>query len=354
MPDRPLIRLMIVDDSLVARMVMTRIIADRPEFEIVASAANAAEALDLLDRISPDIILLDVEMPGTDGLAALPDLLARSAGARVLMVSSCTGDGARATIRALTQGAADTLLKPPPADFAGRFAGALIERLLRLGHAPRTADEIAAPSCRTLRAGAAERLECVALGASTGGPHALATFFAALPSTMAVPILVTQHLPAAFMPFFAKQLALLAGRVARVAETGDRLRANEILLAPGDGHMRIVRDGGGLRVWIDRAASSSACMPSVDPMLASLADAAGPAAVAAVFSGMGRDGLIGAGLLAARGGEIMVQDATTSVIWGMPGAIAKAGLAAAILPPDAIARCIGQRCSERIGAVAWR
>ena len=351
------IRLMIVDDSLVARTVMARIIAARPEFELVATASHAAQALALLKQAAVDIILLDVEMPGMDGLSALPDLLALGDGARVLMVSTSTADGAAATMRALTQGAADTLLKPAAADFAGRFADMLLERLLRIGHARR--GDRTPPSRAPVRTHVAKapsaRLECVALGASTGGPHALARFFAALPAEMTAPIVVTQHLPAVFMPHFAQQLALLSSRAARVAEDDMPLRDGEILLAPGDGHMRIVRARDGLRVAIDQTPAASGCMPSVDPMLASLADAVGPGSVAAILSGMGRDGIIGAGLLAARGGQILVQDAETSVIWGMPGSIAKAGLADAMLPPDAIARRIGDRGRERAdGVSAWR
>lgn len=349
------IRLLIVDDSLVARTVMARIIGARPDFELVAAVPDAARALDALERCTVDIILLDVDMPGQDGLDALPALLARGGGAQVLMVSGSTADGASATVRALTQGAADTLLKPAAADFAGRFAESLVERLLRLGHARRDAGQgAAAPVPAPRRGGRVGPLECVALGASTGGPHAFAALFAALPAGMVAPILVTQHLPDAFMPVFARQLALLSGRSTRVAAEGDRLCAGEILVAPGDGHLRIVRDAAGLRARIDTAPAASACLPSVDPMLASLADAAGPGTVAAILSGMGRDGLIGAGLLATKGGEILVQDAATSVIWGMPGTIARAGLAAAILPPAAIARRIAERALAPAGATPWR
>ncbi|WP_156678412.1 chemotaxis-specific protein-glutamate methyltransferase CheB [Sphingomonas profundi] len=346
---------MIVDDSLVARTVMSRIFAGRTDFTVVAAAANVAQALHLLAATTVDIILLDVQMPGTDGLSALPELLARSRGARVLVVSSSTGAGAGASVRALTLGAADTLLKPDTVDFAGRFAEALVERLLRIGRAPRSVaeggDPVAeAPAGRA----AAAPLECIAIGASTGGPHALSTLLAALPAAMGVPILVTQHLPAAFMPHFAQQLAQISGRPARVAEDGDAPRAGAILLAPGDGHLRLARTADGLRVRIDRSASASGCTPSVDPMLAGLAAAVGPAGLAVVLSGMGRDGLAGAGLVAAQGGEIVVQDAATSVVWGMPGAIARAGLAAAMLPPAAIARRIAERARRTGGVPAWR
>ena len=349
------IRLMLVDDSLVARTMMARILGDRPEFEIVATASHAAQAIDLAGRSALDIILLDVAMPGLDGLAALPALLAQGDGARVLMVSGCTADGAAATVRALTQGAADTLLKPAAAAFAGRFADALIERLLRIGHAPRGAAAMpgAMPGSRPSGIGPVA-LACLALGGSTGGPHAFSSFFAALPAAVDVPILLTQHLPAAFMPYFAGQLEDMSGRRVRVAEEGAPLRPGEVLIAPGDGHLRIARSQGEVRVRIDRAPAASGCVPSVDPMLAAVADVYGPAGMAVILSGMGRDGLIGAGLLAAKGGEILVQDAASSVVWGMPGAVAKAGLATAMLPPARIARRIGERCRRPAGLAAWR
>jgi two-component system chemotaxis response regulator CheB len=347
---------MLVDDSLVARTVMTRILAERVEFEIVATASHAAQAIDLAGRVSADIILLDVNMPGLDGLAALPALLARGDGARVLMVSGCTADGATATVRALTQGAADTLLKPAAADFAGRFADELVERLLRIGHARRGADAAAGLPTPGTRPDPAwpVALGCIALGGSTGGPHAFSTLFAALPVAVTAPILLTQHLPAAFMPYFARQLEDMSGRRVRLAEDGQPLCDGEVLVAPGDGHLRIMRNQGEVRVRLDRSAAASGCTPSVDPMLAAVADVYGPAGLAVILSGMGRDGLIGAGLLAARGGEILVQDAATSVVWGMPGAVAKAGLATAILPPAAIAQRIGERCHKPAGVAAWR
>ncbi|TVV71611.1 chemotaxis-specific protein-glutamate methyltransferase CheB [Sphingomonas solaris] len=345
---------MIVDDSLVARTVMARILTGHADFEVTAQAATVAQALDLLGGCRVDIILLDVQMPGQDGLSALPALLARAGGARVLMVSGATADGAEATVRALTQGAADTLLKPAAIDFAGSFAATLVERVRRIGRAPAVTGPVSRrrPGSAGRGAGADGVVECIAIGASTGGPHALSALLAALPESLEAPVLVTQHLPAAFMPFFARQLEDIARREVSVARDGALLVPGRILIAPGDSHLRVARSPEGVRVALDSTPAASGHLPSVDPMLVSVADVFGPAAIGVVLSGMGRDGLIGAGLLAARGGEIIVQDQASSVVWGMPGVIARAGLAAAMLPPDGIARHIGARCRQ-YGYARW-
>ncbi|MET0269274.1 MAG: chemotaxis-specific protein-glutamate methyltransferase CheB [Sphingomonas sp.] len=344
---------MLVDDSLVARTVMGRILGGRDDMAVVGAAANVGQALDLLDRASVDVIVLDVQMPGRDGLSALPELIARAGGARVLMVSTITSDGAESTVRALTQGAADTLLKPAAADFTGTFAAALIERLLRIGRMP-PADAAMAGLRRDRASAAAEAgVECIAIGASTGGPHALSALFAALPGELGVPVLVTQHLPEPFMPYFARQLEDIARRAVTVARDGALVMPGDILIAPGDAHLRIVRTREGVRVRLDRTPSASGHMPSVDAMLVSVAEVYGRLATGVVLSGMGRDGLIGAGLLAAQGGDVVVQDAATSVVWGMPGVIAKAGIAAAVLPPEAIAQRIGKRCQRNRGFARW-
>ena len=343
------IRLMIVDDSVVARAVITRILESHPLFEIAAVAGSADRAIELLATVQVDIILLDVEMPGTDGLTALPRILADSKGARVLIVSSACQDGAAATVKALTLGAADTLLKPGAGDLAGRFADELADRLLRIGHARRA--PASSPARAAGRNGSVapvrgvEPVTCLAIGASTGGIHALSDFFRALPMSFDAPILITQHLPAEFMPYFAAQLQEIAKRKTQTATDGARLRAGEMLVAPGDAHMRLIRTrDGSVRVRLDRTPSASGCLPSVDPMFEAVAKIFGAGALAVVLSGMGRDGVGGAEALVKAGGEVLAQDAETSVVWGMPGAVANAGLASAILPPDRLADRIGGRC----------
>jgi two-component system chemotaxis response regulator CheB len=350
------IRVMIVDDSIVARSVFSRML-DTADFEVAATAANAESAIEQLAVHKVDAILLDIQMPGIDGITALPRILAASDGARVLIVSSACDEGAAATVKALALGAADTLLKPAAGDFAGRFAEKLTDRLLRIGHAPRSPERAPAASPPPIAEPASRRgsIECLAIGASTGGIHALSAFFAALPPEFDAPILVTQHLPAEFMPYFAAQLRDIAGRKATVATDGARLCPGELLIAPGDGHLRLIRFRDGVRVKLDRTPSVSGCLPSVDPMFASVAEMFGASAVCVVLSGMGKDGVIGAADVAAAGGEILAQDAATSVVWGMPGAIASAGLASAVMAPARIAQRIGRRAQGAIiRSRSWR
>jgi two-component system chemotaxis response regulator CheB len=346
---------MIVDDSPIARTVLSRMISSHADLEVVAVASNAAEALDRLSAISIDIVLLDVEMPGTSGLEALPEIVRRGGGARVLIVSSIAEDGAEAAVRALALGAADTLPKPGTGSFGGRFSEVLAERLRRIGPAakprpvsplPMTQVEAPQPSLRPMPEG---RPGCLALGASTGGLHALSEFLRGLPPRIGAPILITQHLPAVFMPFFARQIEVAAGRPARVAEEGMALRDEQILVAPGDAHLELQRVGTSVRVRLADGPVSSGCMPSVDPMLWSVGEAYGRSGLGVIFSGMGRDGLVGSARLVDRGGAVLVQNQQSSAVWGMPRAVAEAGLAAAVASPAELAR----RVSNRIETTQW-
>ena len=354
----PLIRLMIVDDSQVARAVLSRMIQSHRDFELVATAGTAREALDALRTVSVDIILLDVEMPGTTGIEALPDIIAAGKGARVLIVSSMADEGAETTVRALALGAADTLPKPGIGNFAGRFSAVLADKLRRIGRADR--DEFVRPALAddvpiTLRAMPAGPIDCLALGASTGGLHALIEFLRALPSHIDAPILITQHLPALFMPYFARQLASACGRKAAVAEDGDMVKRGMIHVAPGDAHLQVEASERGARVRLERKRAPSGCLPSVDPMLASVGAYYGAGGVGVMLSGMGRDGLGGARRLVECGGAMLAQDRHSAVVWGMPRMVAQAGIASAVLPPAELARRIGERAmSVRVEAKAWR
>ena len=334
---------LIVDDSVVARMAMARIIDASDRFVVLGAVGDVAAARAFLARTRVDIILLDIALPGIDGLTALPDLLADGQGARILVVSSAAADGAAATLRALALGATDSLVKPDTGAMAARFAGALLDRLSRLVDGASVSADAAPPPPATVHPLAIPDFDILAIGGSTGGIHALSSLLRDLPPELDVPILVTQHLPAAFMPFFAAQLASLAGRPCDIATDLMRVQGNRIIVAPGDAHLRCVPVSDGIVVRLSRLPSACGCMPSVDPMFASLASGFGRRALCIVLSGMGRDGLVGARQVAAAGGTILVQDRATSVVWGMPGAIAEAGVAAAVLPPAAIARLIARR-----------
>ncbi|TPG13804.1 chemotaxis-specific protein-glutamate methyltransferase CheB [Sphingomonas koreensis] len=339
----PVARILIVDDSVVARAVIARMIDLGRGYAVAGAVSDVRAALAYLASEQVDVILLDIEMPGMDGLTALPDIVAAGGDAKVLIVSSACEEGGAAAVQALALGAADTLVKPSNGRLIGSFADALEDKLSRLTQA--RSPRAPTPPARRLPAPAVgDDFDIVAIGASTGGIHALSQVLRALPSDFQVPILVTQHLPASFMPYFAAQVAILAGRPCDVATDHMRLRPGRVIIAPGDAHLRCTRLAeGGAALRLIHTKAPSGCMPSVDPMLASVADVFGARALGIVLSGMGRDGAEGAAALSAAGGVVIVQDEATSVIWGMPGAVARGGHAAAILPPDDIGRLVALR-----------
>ncbi len=336
-------KILIVDDSLVARSILARMVDAVPGFVVAASVDTAEAALDFLRTEAVSIILLDIEMPGMTGLAALPDLIAAARGARVLVVSSMVATGAAATLQALALGAAGTLSKPGIGSLTGRFGDALAEQLRRLveGMPDRSAQKdrsAATESFREPLAIGANGFAIVGIGASTGGIHALSSVLRALSPACQLPILVTQHLPMSFSTYFAAQVALLAGRPCDVAHDRMRLQPGRIVIAPGNAHIVVVRMTDGVSIRLSEEPVSSRCVPSVDPMFRSIAALYGERALGVVLSGMGRDGAEGAAAIVAAGGRIVAQDRASSVVWGMPGAVAD--MATAILSPDAIGALI--------------
>jgi two-component system chemotaxis response regulator CheB len=339
---------MIVDDSMIARAVLSRMVEGDPAFEIAAVAGTAEDAIEALHQVRVDIVVLDLEMPGAGGLKSIPRILAAAGGAKVMSVSALAEQGAEQTVAALALGAADTLPKPGTGRFNGRFSEILLSKLKALGYASTRTEVRPQPaSVLPLQPMPSDPIDVLAIGASTGGIHALAALFQALPKQIDVPILVTQHLPPPFMPVFARQLAVAAHRPARVAEDGMKLAADEILLAPGDAHLTLDVTGDDVVVRLSHGRAASGCMPSVDPMLASVGAIFGERALGVVLTGMGRDGVEGASRLVARGGSVIVQDEASCAVWGMPRAILEAGLACAALPPDKIARRIAARSEEQ-------
>lgn len=341
---------MIVDDLTVARAVLSRMIESDPAFEITAVAGTAEDAVEALGQCRVDIVLLDLEMPGAGGLKSIPKIIGAAAGAKVMIVSSLAEEGAEQTVAALALGAADTLPKPGTGRFNGRFSEILLARLKALGPVPIEASPpplITRPGAKPqLRAMPSDPIDALAIGASTGGIHALGGLFKALPPRIGVPILVTQHLPAPFMSVFARQLGTAAKREAMVGEDGMRLVADRVIVAPGNAHLTLEPDGSGAIIRLTEGRSSSGCMPSVDPMFASLGAVYGVRGLGVILTGMGRDGVEGAARLVACGGTVIAQDEATCAVWGMPKAVVDAGLASAILPPDKLARRIAARTDE--------
>jgi two-component system, chemotaxis family, protein-glutamate methylesterase/glutaminase len=333
-------QVLIVDDSVVARSVLGRMVEGTRRFRVAAAFSHVHAALDYLKTNRVDIVLLDIEMPGIDGLTALPDVIAAGAGAKVLIVSSSADEGAAVSVQALALGAADTLVKPGIGAFGGRFADVLEERLEKLLETP--GEHVVSAVRRTPAVPAVDEFDIVAIGASTGGIHALSQFLRAIPASFQTPILITQHLPGSFMSYFAAQLAVLGGRPCDVAVDRMRVRPGRIIVAPGDAHMRVIRISDGWAIRLTDEKVSSGCMPSVDPMFESIAEVFGRRGLAIVLSGMGRDGAEGAKLLVDQGARILVQDRESSVVWGMPGAVANAGRASAVLPPDELGKLVAR------------
>ena len=338
------VRVLVVDDSLMARSVYARLIGAEPDMVLAGQCSSAEQALALLRETSADVIILDLEMPGMGGLHALPRMMALVPQAKVLVVSALTVEGGEHTVAALSLGAADTLPKPVAGQFDAAYRQALVAAIRalaprggrrRAAAAPAQATRRAQPQPRGKLSGKPPRV--LAIGASTGGILALRQFFEKLPDRIGIPILVTQHLPQSFLPAFAEHVARFARRPASLASPGAVLRADEIMIAPGFAHLLVDNGKDGLVARLETARSDSGCLPSLDPMFASLAQATQGHCLALVLTGMGRDGTAGARAVAEAGGTVMVQDEPSSAVWGMPGSVAHAGLASAILPPEGLA-----------------
>ncbi len=327
------VRVLLIDDSVVTRVVVARVVDAMAGHVVHAAVSSVEAALALLAHNAVDLILLDLNLPGMDGLSGLPVLAKAAPASRIMVLSSDCIDGSPAALHARSLGAVATFAKPASAAMAGRFA-----------------DELTAAIHRAMQPGedasaVGDAFDVVAIGASTGGIHALPPLLDAIPAAFDVPILITQHLPESFTPYFAKQLERLAARPVDVARDGLRLRRGRVILAPGDAHMRVVQAPDGAAIRLDRTPSATGCMPSVDPMFESIARLFGPQALGIVLSGMGRDGLQGAGAIRAAGGVVAAQDQATSVVWGMPRAVTEAGLTLVIGTPEQLGQFIarGQR-----------
>jgi two-component system, chemotaxis family, protein-glutamate methylesterase/glutaminase len=341
-PQRAPIRVMLVDDSVVARSIFARVLGKHDQIEIVCEAEDSEAALNNLETNIVDIILLDIEMPKRSGLDALPDIQAKANGARILVVSAFAEENGPAAIQALSLGACDTLAKPGRSGFSGRFSEILIDKVVRLGRSARSRSDAGVAAKLAVDYQVITRPSCIAIGSSTGGIPAIYQIIRNLDASLDCPVFITQHLPEAFMTFFARQLGSLTDRVVKVAESGETVKANHIYIAPGDAHLVCRNERGKVVLDHQKHYSASRYCPSVDAMFESIADVYGADGMAVVFSGMGNDGVHGARNLSKMGAAILVQDVETSVVWGMPGAVAREGLATAILSPEQMTELLGR------------
>ena len=339
-------RVMLCDDSAVVRGIIRRILEADPNVKIVATAANGAIAVELLRHTPADVVVLDIEMPVLDGLAALPRLLAVQPRVKIIMASTLTVRNAAITMRALAAGAADYIAKPTTAteiSSAGDFRRELLEKVKALGAAARTGASTGEISPHPVHGKASSALfalcrpssappRVLAIGSSTGGPQALFTLLSALRPDFALPILITQHMPKTFTGILADHLATACGRPAREGQDDERIQPGRIYVAPGDYHMELARREDGVAIRLSKGPPENYCRPSVDPMFRAVAAVYGEAALGCILTGMGQDGRLGGQAVIAAGGTIIAQDEASSVVWGMPGAAATAGICSAVLP----------------------
>jgi len=353
------IRVMIVDDAVVVRGLFSRWVEAEPDLEVVASLRTGREAVSQVERADPDVVVLDVDMPELDGIAALPQLLEKKRDLVVIMASTLTRRNAEISLKALALGAADYIPKPDNnREVTGSvsFRRDLIEKIRQLGlrskrmrlvkaRPPGEAATALPPKLRTaapqdivLRAMPATPPRVLVIGSSTGGPQALNAIITQINSVLErAPVLITQHMPPTFTTILAEHLGRAANRPVREAVAGEEVNAGTVYLAPGGRHMSVVRRDGIAVIALDDGPLINFCKPAVDPLFSSAAEVWGPKVLALVLTGMGSDGLRGAQAIAAAGGSILAQDEATSVVWGMPGQVAHAGLASALLPLNDIA-----------------
>jgi len=346
---------MLVDDAVVVRGLFARWVEAEPDLEVVATLRTGRDAVNQVERVDPDVVVLDVDMPELDGIAALPLLLEKKRDLVVIMASTLTRRNAEISLRALSLGAADYIPKPGSnreVSASTAFRRDLIEKIRQLGlRAKRLRLGIKARVSRPSKVApsivpAAEEIaplrlrqmpltppRVLVIGASTGGPQALNRLIVQIdPVIQRAPVLITQHMPPTFTAVLAEHLARVSKFPVREATDGEEVNAGAIYLAPGGKHMKVERRDGMAVIAIDDGPMVNFCKPAVDPLFASAAEVWGSKVLALVLTGMGSDGLAGAKEIVAAGGHVMAQDEETSVVWGMPGQVTNAGLCSAVLP----------------------
>jgi two-component system, chemotaxis family, protein-glutamate methylesterase/glutaminase len=347
---------MIVDDAVVVRGLMARWFRDVGGIEVVSTHRSGAEAVAAVGRMMPDVIVLDIEMPDMDGLTALPLLLKKVPDAVVIVASTLTTRNAEISLKCLSLGAIDYIGKPSTnrdVTFSTDFRREIVEKVTLLGRrGPRARLAQAQPAMRPevpavaagrqdfqLRPMSRIRPAALVIGASTGGPNALSELIRhARPALHRMPFVIAQHMPAAFTAMFADHLRRTLVVDAAEAQHGEAVEPGRIYIAPGGKHLRLARGPRGLQAVIDDGPPVNFCKPAVDVLFESAAQTLGAATLGVVLTGMGADGMKGSGAIVAANGNIIAQDEPSSVVWGMPGAVARQGLCAAVEPLQKLAQ----------------
>jgi len=364
------LRVMIVDDSVVIRGLISRWVGAEHDMEVAASLRTGLEAVNQLERINPDVAVLDIEMPELDGISALPKLLAKKRDLVIIMASTLTRRNAEISFKALSLGAADYIPKPEStreASAADIFHHDLIQKIRHLGARLRRKSAVASPPLApaspapaprspvarpvapaptvqaapsgspALRPFSNQAPKVLLIGSSTGGPQALMALVGELgPVIDRFPVLITQHMPPTFTTILAEHLARSSRRPAAEAVDGESVKPGRIYLAPGGKHMRVARNGADTVIALDDGPAVNFCKPAVDPLFISAIDIWHGNILSVILTGMGSDGMRGGKDIVAAGGNVIAQDEASSVVWGMPGAAANAGICAAILPLNQI------------------
>ena len=375
-------RVLLVDDSAVIRGLLSRTLEADSDIKIIASASNGEQAVSAITRHAVEVVVLDIEMPVMDGLTALPKLLAIDPQLKVIMASTLTQKNAKISFQALAAGAADYIPKPSATldiHFGEDFKRALTEKVKGLGAAyrsqngkgqaaavaaryparatsspkaimrHRTRDAVASDAqAIDLRKALPGKVDIIAIGSSTGGPEALLALMKGLDGSIDVPVVITQHMPPTFTAILADHIARASGKVCAEAVDGERVVSGRIFMAPGDYHMTVALENGEKVIRLNQDPPVNFCRPAVDLMFTSLAKAYGRNVLAVILTGMGHDGLDGGRAITEANGVVIAQDEATSVIWGMPRAVAEAGLCSAVLPLNDIAPYLRQNAGRRV------
>ena len=362
------IRVMVVDDSVVVRKIVTDVLSEDPDIEVVGTAVNGKVAVAKLDQLKPDLITMDIEMPEMNGIEAVRAIRGGVGGREhsrvpIVMFSTLTERGASATLDALSAGANDYVTKPANVGSVGQSMDSVREQLIprikvltgRPVTTVRAAAPVPPPRPAAPRTGPGKKPAVLVIGSSTGGPEALAKVLPQLPATLPVPVLVVQHMPPVFTRQFAQRLDRLCSLRVVEASDGSPLMPGVVHLAPGDFHLVARNTARGLTTGLHQGPPENFCRPAVDPLFRSVVTAYDGAVLGVVLTGMGADGRNGAGEIRAGGGTVIVQDQASSVVWGMPGAVNQAGFADEVLPLERIPEAIVRHLTGvRPGASAGR
>jgi two-component system chemotaxis response regulator CheB len=345
----PKIRVLVVDDAVVMRRLISGVLESDPDLELAGVAANGKLALAKIPQVNPDIVTLDVEMPEMNGIETVEEIRKLYPKLPVIMFSTMTQRGAVATLDALARGATDYVTKPANigsvSEGITRLESELIPKIkayTRGRSLPASAPIAKTPAVAQAPAASA-KCNILAIGSSTGGPNALHEIIPALPSDLPVPVVIVQHMPAVFTDLLATRLNEVSKLRVHEAKQAQAIERGNVYIAPGGKHMAVYADNGTLRARLNEDPPENSCRPAVDVLFRSVAKVCGAGTVGAVLTGMGQDGMRGAQWIREAGGRVLAQDRESSVVWGMPGAVAEAGLADEIVPLSKVAAALVRR-----------